>query len=87
MLATCMNDRDLVDLYSQRREEYTALKARIAEIKSELQDYLEKGNMEAFRDRQMSADTMVKTFHRVQDSMLFLEEKMCSILPKHRPEI
>lgn len=82
-----MNDRDLVDLYSQRREEYVALKARMGEMKAELQRCLEHGEMERFRDRQMTADTMAQSFHRVQDSMLFLEEKVCSIFPNHRPEL
>lgn len=81
-----MNDRDLVDLYSQRREEYVALKTRVGAMKRDLQTYLEEGDMKRFRDLQMQADTLCITFHRVQDSMLFLEDKMCDILPKYRPE-
>jgi copper homeostasis protein CutC len=81
-----MNDRDLVDLYSQRREEYVALKTRVGAMKRDLQTYLEEGDMKRFRDLQMQADTLSITFHRVQDSMLFLEDKMCDILPKYRPE-
>lgn len=82
-----MNDRDLVDVYSQRREEYVAMKERLRSMKEDLHGYLKDGDMQAFRDLQMQADVMVQSFHRVQDSMRFLEEKMCDILPRYRPEL
>jgi hypothetical protein len=81
-----MNDRDMVDLYSQRREEYVALKERVASIKQELGDLQTRQTMTRSRDLQMQADILCRDFHRVQDSMLFLEGKVCSILPKYRPE-
>jgi hypothetical protein len=81
-----MNDRDIVDLYSQRREEYVALKERVASIKEELGDLETRRTMTRFRDLQMQADILCRDFHRVQDSMLFLERQVCDLLPKHRPE-
>jgi hypothetical protein len=42
--------------------------------------------MTRFRDLQMQADILCRDFHRVQDSMLFLESRVCDLLPKHRPE-
>jgi len=87
MVLNYMNDRDLVDVYSQRREEYVAMKERIRDIRDELQRYLKEGDTQKFRDMQMQVDVMIKSFHRVQDSMRFLEEKMCDILPRYRPEL
>jgi hypothetical protein len=81
-----MHDRDMIDLYSQRREEYVALKERVASMKQELGDLQQQKNMTRFRDLQMQADILCRDFHRVQDSMLFLERKVCDLLPRHRPE-
>jgi hypothetical protein len=86
MFSLTMNDRDLVDIYSQRREEYVALKERVNTMREQLQECLRDGKMDQFRSMQMRADVLCDSFHRVQDSMLFLEEKMCDILPKYRPE-
>jgi len=81
-----MNDRDIVDLYSQRREEYVALKERVAGIKQELMDLQRHKKMTQFRDLQMQADILCQDFHRVQDSMLFLESRVCHVFPDYRPE-
>lgn len=81
-----MNEMDTLAVYAQRRQEYTALKERVNSIRAQLQRYLKDGNMQAFRGAQFQADVLAKEFHRVQDSMLFLEEKVCTILPSNRPE-
>lgn len=80
-----MNDRDFVDLYSQRREEYLALRKRMTSLKREIQDHLERGDSEAFQDARCHADTVARSLHRVQDSMWFLEDKVCDILRSGRP--
>lgn len=86
MFSLTMNDRDLVDIYSQRREEYVALKERVNTMREQLHVHLRNGEMDEFRRMQMRADVLCESFHRVQDSMLFLEDKLCDIFPKYKPE-
>lgn len=81
-----MNDRDIIDLYSQRRQEYVAMRDRMKEMKTSLQEMLDRGDLEGFRDARFSADVLARDLHRVQDSLHYLESRVCRILPKYRPK-
>jgi len=81
-----MNDRDLIDLYTQRRQEYVAMRDRMKDMKRDLNEMLERGDFERFRDTRFSADILANDLRRVQDSMHYLESRVCRIFPKYRPE-
>lgn len=81
-----MNDRDLIDLYSQRRQEYVAMRDRMRDMKRDLHKMLERGDLEGFRNTRFSADILSNDLRRVQDSMHYLESRVCVVLRKHRPE-
>lgn len=81
-----MNDRDIIDLYAQRRQEYLAMRERMREMKKSLEGMLKRGEIEEFQKAQFSADILSKDLHRVQDSMHFLESRVSEIFPRHRPQ-
>lgn len=89
MFSYCMNDRDYLDLYAQRREEYLALKARLRDLRRQLKEYLAQKDQDAFHSARFQADILAKDFQRVQDSMWYLEGKVGEIFrttDRHRTE-
>lgn len=80
-----MSDQDIIDLYSKRREEYVAMRDRMRDLKSDLKNHLDNGRMEEYRAIRFDGDILARDLHRVQDSMRYLESRVCQIFPDHKP--